>query len=530
MIPPSTQEIARFRAAFDAVPGDLRPDIDAETLDSVLDAAGRLADEVLAPLDPVADQMGCRLDGGRVRTPKGYGAAWRALAEGGWLGLDQPEAYGGSALPITLRTMVTALFDRACPGFGMAPGATVSAAALLAEHAPAAVAEDWIPALLSGDRTATIAISEADAGSDVGRIRTRAVPDGGDGGGGWRIHGSKQWISFGDHDLAPLIGHCLLARSGDQPGGRGLSLFLVPSLRSDGTRNAIQVIRIEEKLGLHGSPTCALSFDGAEAVMLGAPERGLPQLFTMIVLMRLQVGCQGLACAARATEIAQGYASARRQGGDPSAPPVPIAQHPDVARHLHAMRSRTETLRAALLHLSALLDRGPEDGDASALAQFLLPLIKAHGAETGFDVANAGIQVLGGAGYTRDWPLEQSLRDIRVASIYEGTTGMQAIDFLDRRLIRDSRGFDLFCAQATGPVARAFAALVADIRRTQRPETRLSAADAVLRAGWLAITEWLAPRLPEDARPVDLEAEFALRAATVSRICGCDIAADRRPG
>ena len=518
MIPRSDQEIARFRAAFEALPADIRPGIDSETLDSILDAAGRLADDVLAPLDPVADRQGCRIEGGRVVTPTGYPEAWQALAEGGWLGLDQPERHGGSALPITLKAMVTALFDRACPAFGMAAGASVSAAALLEEHAPEDVATEWVPALINGERAATIAVSESDAGSDVGRMRTRAVRNG----DSWRIHGTKQWISFGDHDLTGMIGHCLLARTGEDPGGRGLSLFLVPSVLPDGTRNAIEVVRIEEKLGLHGSPTCALSFDGAQAVMLGTPERGLPQLFTMIVLMRLQVGCQGLACAVRATEITEAYAEERLQGGDPKAPPVPIARHPDVARQLQSMRSRTEILRAAVLHLTCLLDRGPEDAEAAALAQFLLPLVKAHGAETGFDVANAGIQVLGGAGYTREWPLEQSLRDIRVAAIYEGTTGMQGIDFLERRLMRNGSGFEAFRAAATGPVATAFAALVDDLRKVKDADKRLAAADAVLRAGWLAVSEWLSPRLAEAERPLDLEAEFALRRAIIARCCGWD--------
>lgn len=516
MIPTSHNEIARFRAAFDAMPHEERPEIDAETLDSILDAAGRIADEVLAPLDETADRPGCTVENGRVLTPTGYRQAWQAMAEGGWLGLDQPEAYGGSALPLTLKAMTIALFDRAGLAFGMACGATVSASFLLAEHAPEDVANDWIPALISGERAATICISESDAGSDVGRMRTRAVKDGDT----WRIHGNKQWISFGDHDLAPRIGHCLLARTGDAPGGRGLSLFLVPSTLDDGAPNGISLIRIEEKLGLHGSPTCALSFEGSQALLLGTPERGLPQLFTMISMMRLQVACQGLATAARATEIAENYAAERLQGGDPAQPPVPIVSHPDVQRQLAAMRSRTEFLRAVILQLTAFLDRAGSDEEAAALAQFLLPLAKAHGAETGFDVANAGIQVLGGAGYTREWPLEQSLRDIRVAAIYEGTTGMQGIDFLERRLIRDTRGYDAFRQRAgNGPVAQAFFALVDEVRAAD-PQKRLAAADSVLRAGWLAVTEWLGPRLPADATHAleDAEDLFALHASRARRV------------
>jgi len=514
MIPTSAAEIARFRAAHDAMPDATRPEIDPGLLDSILDTAGRLADDVLAPLDGLADRQGCRVERGRVLTPDGYPSAWQAVADGGWLGLDLGEEYGGSDLPLPLKAMTMALFDRAGLAFNMACGATASASVLLAEHAPEHVAADWIPALIAGRRAATICISESDAGSDVGRMRTRAEPDGDH----WRIHGTKQWISFGDHDLAPRIGHCLLARTGDAPGGRGLSLFLVPSTLDDGSPNGVSLIRIEDKLGLHGSPTCALSFDGSQAVLLGTPERGLPQLFTMISMMRLQVACQGLSAAARATEIAETYAAERRQGGDPTQPPVPIALHPDIRRQLAEMRSRTEILRAVVLQLAACMDRSPDDPDAAALAQFLLPLAKAHGAETGFDVTNAAIQVLGGAGYTRDWPLEQTLRDIRVAAIYEGTTGMQGIDFAERRLVRDPSGYDVFRKEATGPIAAAFGSLVADLRAAPAPR-RLAAADAVLRAGWLAIAEWLGPRLPGDARQQleDLDGQFSLHAGRARR-------------
>lgn len=514
MIPSSDAEIARFRSALAAMPSAEAPEIEPDMLDPILDASGRLADEVLAPLDPGADRQGCRIENGRVLTPPGYKAAWQAMAEGGWLGLDQPERFGGSALPVTLKSMTTTLFDRAGLAFGMACGATASACVLLAEHAPDEVAEDWIPALLSGSRAATICISEVDAGSDLGRMRSRATRDGDH----WRITGAKQWISFGDHDLAPRIGHCLLARTSDAPGTRGLSLFLVPSHLEDGSSNHVSLIGIEEKLGLHGSPTCALSFDGAKGILLGSPERGLPQLFSMITMMRLQVACQGLAAAARATQIAEAYAAERRQGGHPAEPPVPIDTHPDVRRQLGLMRYRTECLRTVILQLSACLDRARHDEEAAALAQFLLPLAKAIGSETGFDVANGAIQVLGGAGYTRDWPLEQTLRDVRVAAIYEGTTGMQALDFTERRLLRETAGYEAFRKRANGPLATAFAALVSDVRNAD-PRNRQRAADAVLRAGWLVVIEWLSPRLPDDARYCPEEAAdlFALHAGHARR-------------
>ncbi|SDY60810.1 acyl-CoA dehydrogenase family protein [Citreimonas salinaria] len=510
-------QLDRTLAMLAATPGwhrlrELRPDLDDEIAAAVLDGARRLADEVLAPLDDAADREGCRIEAGRVKVPAAYHAAWRAFAEGGWIGLDTDPRFDGAGLPLILQAAATQLFDRACPAFNMGTGATRSAAVLLAERASPEIAQDWVPALVAGERAATICISEAGAGSDVGRIRTRARLED----GRWRISGQKIWISFGDHDLTTRIGHCLLARTSDAPGTRGLSLFLVPNAVGDGRRNGVSVQRIEEKMGLHGSPTCVLDFDEAEGDLIGEEGRGLSQLFTMIELMRLQVGCQGLGIASRACDVAARYADERLQGGDPSAPPVPLAAHPDVRRQLSAMRGRTELLRAAVLELAARLDLARAgEGDAAALASWMLPLVKTFGAETGFDVANAGIQVLGGAGYTKEWPLERALRDARVMAIYEGTTGMQGIDFLERRLVRDRDGFDAFLvtARAAQPQVGARARAAGDVLdRLERladrlsacpdAQSRLAAADAWLRAGWLGIAAWLWPRIGDDAAPV----------------------------
>ncbi|NDV00946.1 acyl-CoA dehydrogenase family protein [Pseudoroseicyclus tamaricis] len=487
--------------------------VDDETAGAVLDAAGRLAAEMLAPVGEASDREGARVEGGHVVLPEGFGGAWAAMAEGGWIGLDLPEEVGGAGLPVALQAAAESLFDAAAPAFGMAPGAARSAGHLLAAHGGEALAE-WVPALISGERAATICISEPGAGSDVGRIATKAVRDG----DGWRVTGQKIWISFGDHDLAPVIGHCLLARTSEAPGTRGLSLFLVPARRGEA---GVSLLRIEEKMGLHGSPTCALAFDGAEAQLIGEEGRGLAQLFAMIELMRLQTGVQGLGLAMAAADIAEAYAEERRQGGDPAAPPVPIAGHPDVARQLRELRARTELLRAAVFELAVQIDlaqRAPEAAEreeAAALAAFLMPLVKTFGAETGFDVPHRAIQVLGGAGYTRDWPLERMLRDARVLAIYEGTSGMQAIDFTERRLVRDRRGLDVFVAQAG---AEAFAGLAGEVAAA--PEAaRLAAADAVMRAGWAAVTGWLAERIaavdPASAETLRraLPQRFALHAA-----------------
>ncbi len=495
-------DAARVLAALDRFP------VDREVAAAVLDAAVRLADGVLAPLDEAGDRIGCRLEGGRVLCPPEYAEGWAAVAAGGWIGLDLPEALGGSGLPLVMQAAAQQVLDRGGIGFNMGWQASRAAAHLLAQRAPD-LALEWVPALIAGDRAATICISEPGAGSDVGRIRSRAVFD-----GRWRITGTKCWISYGDHDVVPLIGHCLLARTSDAPGSRGLSLFLVPS------GPGVAVTRIEDKLGLHGSPTCVLDFEGAEGHLIGEPGRGLAQLFTMIELMRLQTGCQGLGAASRACDLAEGYALERLQGGSPEAPPAPIARHPDVRRQLTAMRSATEILRAAVLELAAVLDLARNGGDHAALAAFLLPLVKNFGAETGFLVASGAVQVLGGAGYTRDWPAERLLRDTRVLSIFEGTTGMQGIDFLERRLVRDRRGFDAFLARARAEgadpaVIEPFAALAGELIACPDETRRLAAADAWLRAGWVAVSAWLAPRLAPAERPGLLPERLALHAAEV---------------
>lgn len=411
---------------------------DPEVWAAVLDEAARVAEGVVAPVDAVLDRVGARLVGGRVVTPPEHHRAWDAFRSGGWIGLAEA---GGtqSDLPLALATAVDELFNRASAAFMMLPNASRAAAALLVERAPAAVAEEWAPRLLSGEWAATICISEPGAGSDVGRIRTRAVEQD----GVWRITGNKCWISYGDHDLSARIGHCLLARTGEAPGVRGLSLFLVPSLTRSGAANGITVGRIEEKMGLHGSPTCVLDIEGAEGILIGEPGQGLQQLFAMMLLMRLSCGPQGTGVASGALETALAYAAERRQGGVPDEPPVPIAAHADVQRQLLAMAGQVEVARGLNLAAAAVMDLARLEPDAararewSELAQLLLPLVKDGGAWCAFRVASAAVQVLGGAGYTREWPVERHVRDCRVFALFEGTSGIQALDLLHRRIARD---------------------------------------------------------------------------------------------
>lgn len=527
-------QAARTIELLKATPGwerlkALRPDCDEDTLTAIVDEAARFSELVLAPLNVPGDRQGCRVVDGRVLTPAGFTEGFRRHAEAGWLGMDAPEALGGQGLPLTLQAACAPLFERGCVALMMAAGSTRAAAHLLAELADETTASEWVPKLAGGEWAATICISEPDAGSDVGRLRTRAVKTDGE----WLVSGSKIWISFGDHDMASRIGHCLLARTNDQPGTRGISLFLVPDT-IDGIRNGISVDRIEEKMGLHGSPTCALRFEAARGVLLGQEGRGLPQLFTMIELMRLQTGCQGLGLASAAADIAESYAQERRQGGAPDMPAVAIAQHPDVRRQLGEIRTRTENLRAAVLELATVMDlarlepNAAARADLQALSGWLLPLVKNFGADAGFTVSNAAIQVLGGAGYTREWPLEQYLRDARVMTIYEGTTGMQALDLLTRRLWRDrGKGLEVFldrarrdlslnagsrpdAVEAALGVLRGFEALSAEMMSLQEtPEMALYRADAYLRAAWDAVSAWMGVRVASLAAMEPAEEEAA---------------------
>lgn len=492
-------DAAAMRAALACTPDWQRvpgaPD-DA-TLGAILDEAAGLAETRIAPLDADADRIGARMVAGRVVVPPSYHPAFDALAHGGWLGLEQPEAHGGMGLPLAVFAAVNPLFERACPAFLMAIGGTRSAALLLAEWAEADLRDDWVPALIAGDRTATICISEPGAGSDVGRIRTRATRDGDH----WRVSGEKIWISFGDHDLRARIGHCLLARTNDQPGTRGLSLFLVE--RGPG----VTLQRIEDKLGLHGSPTCALAFDGAPARLIGVEGRGLPQLFTMIRHMRLTVGTQGLGSALKSYHAAVAHAEERCQGGDPKAPPVPIATHPDVKRQLLGMKTRIDLFRLALLQVACSADLSAADPASARLTAWLLPLVKNAGAELAFDVASQAILTLGGSGFTRDTIPQQALRDSRVFAIYEGTTGMQGQDFFLRQTLGDGgQAAAMFLSRARAEAADqpqvlavldAFAGLL-DRASAETDRARQGwMADAMLRAGWVAVQAWMAVRLPD---------------------------------
>lgn len=435
----------RLRQA-DAGYAEATPDV----VQAILETASLWAAEHLEPLNATEETAPPHIVDGRVRLNAVHHAAWAAFTEAGWLGLDLPVSAGGQGLPLAIGAAVQEIMDRHCPTFGMVSVPTRSAVRLIDAHGDAAQKAHWLPLLVAGKVAATICISETGAGSDVMRMRTRAAPQPD---GSWRVTGEKQWISFGSHDLTDQILHCLLART---PGSKGLSLFLVPD-RVDGRPNGVAVRRLEEKMGLHLSPTCAMGFEDAQATLLGEEGRGLQQMFVMITQMRLAVGAMGLGIASGVADIALGYARDRKQGGA-GPEPCPIIDHPDVQRQLLDVQGEMEMLRGLLYDVAVEADLaglpGDDAQDSRKLLQWLLPIVKTLGGETAFGCADGAIQLLGGAGYTRDWPVEQALRDARVLPVFEGTTGIQAIDLLRRRLWGEKgAGLAVFLTRARQLVA-----------------------------------------------------------------------------
>jgi alkylation response protein AidB-like acyl-CoA dehydrogenase len=431
-------ELDRLRAlpAFAAV--------DAALIDSVLAEGARFAEDILSPINSPGDVHGAALTDGRVEYPPGFAEAYAKYAADGWVGIDLPERAGGQGLPRILQAAFAEMTNGANVAFSMLPVTVRAAARLLLAHGGEELVSRYVPAMISGRCVATIAISESQAGSDVGRIQTtaRAQAD-----GTFKLTGTKIFISNGDNEFSEQIVHMALARTPGAPAGtRGISLFLVPKFTGEGARrrrNGVRVARVEHKMGLKASPTCVVEFDGADAVRIGVEGRGLQAMFAMVNTMRLEVALQGVAIASAATTRAVRYALQRLQGGAPDQPPVPIIRHADVRRMLLTMRARGEALRALTLEAALQLDIGenhPDPGVAAralGLAQLLLPICKACGTDAGLDIANLGLQVFGGYGYIADTGIEQYVRDVRVGSIYEGTNGIQAVDLVMRKLVAD---------------------------------------------------------------------------------------------
>ncbi|GJD49202.1 3-methylmercaptopropionyl-CoA dehydrogenase [Methylobacterium crusticola] len=429
------------RAIADGLHGDLTPDL----VDTILEEAGRFANDVVAPLNRVGDRHGTPLKDGAITMPPGYREAYRAWTEGGWNALPGPVAYGGQGLPILLNAACIEMWNSAAMAFGLGPLLTAGGVEALSRHGSEELRARYLEKLVSGEWTATMNLTEPQAGSDLSALRTRAEPVGD---GSFRVRGEKIYITWGEHDLTDNIIHLVLARLPDAPAGtRGISLFLVPKVLPDGSRNDLRCAGIEHKLGIHGSPTCTMVYgerDGALGWLVGEPNRGLACMFTMMNNARLGVGLQGVAIAERATQQALSYARDRRQGragaaaegGGASA----IIAHPDVQRMLLTMKALTGAARSLCYLTAEAIDRAhraPDAADrraAQARASLLTPVAKAFATDIGIEVASLGIQVHGGMGFVEETGAAQHLRDARIAAIYEGTNGIQAIDLVTRKV------------------------------------------------------------------------------------------------
>lgn len=426
-------------------------ELDEDALRALLEEAGGFAAGRLAPLDRVGDRDGARFEGGTVRMPPGFREAYQDWVAGGWNAVTAPERWGGAGLPLMLGTALMEIWTSANMAFALGPVLTQSAAEVLEASAPPALREAWLPKLVTGEWTATMNLTEPQAGSDLGALTTKAEPAGD---GAYRLSGQKIYITYGEHDLADNIVHLVLARLPGAPAGtRGISLFLVPKVLPDGARNALRCGGIEHKLGIHASPTCTMLFEGALGWRIGEAHQGLAAMFRMMNRARLATGVQGPAIAEVALQQARAFAQERRQGRGGDADPgarralgemaagqsVPIAAHPDVRRMLGEMAALTAAGRGILCTTAAAIDRAERGGDpaAEARAALLTPVAKAVGSEIGVAVADLNIQVHGGMGYVEETGAAQRLRDARIVPIYEGTNGIQAIDFLARKVLRD---------------------------------------------------------------------------------------------
>jgi 3-(methylthio)propanoyl-CoA dehydrogenase len=441
--------LADMRLVLDTV-GNLSEEA-AEVADAVLEEAAKFAEGELAPLNQVGDHVGSVLENGVVRTPPGFREAYRSYVEGGWNGLSSPPEIGGQGLPQALAVSLTEMWNSACMGWALCPLLNHGAVEMLRTHGSPEQKARYLGKLVSGEWTGTMNLTEPQAGSDLGALRTRAVPaSDACWGEHYRITGQKIFITYGDHDFTDNIIHMVLARLPDAPpGSRGISLFLVPKFLPDergapGDRNDIRTLRLEEKLGIHASPTCVLSFGedgGAVGWRIGEPNRGLEAMFTMMNSERLLVGVQGVAIAERAYQTALAYARTRVQGrpvGMPRGDKIPpIIHHPDVRRMLLSMRAQTEAMRALAHYAGAAIDAAHRDPKAQHRADLLIPVVKAWCSDKGIEIASTGIQVHGGMGYIEETGAAQYYRDARIAAIYEGTNGIQAGDLVGRKLGRD---------------------------------------------------------------------------------------------
>ncbi len=426
-------------------------DLSSDLIAAVLTEAGKLASEVIAPLNRPGDEIGARLENGVVKTPPGFAEAFAAFAQGGWASIDVDPDYGGQGLPHTLALASTEMVQSANMAFSVCTLLTAGAIDAISAHGTPEQKKLYLEKLVTGEWTGTMNLTEPQAGSDVGALRTRAVPQDD---GTYRITGTKIFISYGEHDMAQNIVHLVLARLPDAPPGtKGTTLFIVPKylVNADGSlgaRNDVKVAGIEHKLGIHGSPTCVMSYGeegGAVGYLLGAENGGIACMFTMMNAARLGVGLQGVAITERAYQQALAYARERRQGKPwgqrhEAVEPLAIIEHADVRRMLMTMKAYGEAMRAICYATGMAIDmarRHPDDGErarAKAREELLTPIAKGFSSEVGFEMTSLGLQIHGGMGYVEETGAAQHVRDARITTIYEGTTGIQALDLVTRKL------------------------------------------------------------------------------------------------
>ncbi|WP_028238149.1 acyl-CoA dehydrogenase C-terminal domain-containing protein [Stutzerimonas azotifigens] len=449
--------------------------VDAETAEAILEEAGKITGNTIAPLNRPGDEEGCHWQDGRVTTPAGYPEAYRLYAEGGWVGVGGDPAYGGMGMPKAISAQVEEMMNSASLAFGLYPMLTSGACLSIYAHASEELKQKYLPNMYAGVWAGSMCLTEPHAGTDLGMIRTRAEPQAD---GSYRVSGTKIFITGGEHDLTENIIHLVLAKLPDAPAGsKGISLFLVPKVLvnqdgSLGERNAVSCGSIEHKMGIQASATCVMNFDGATGWMVGEPNKGLAAMFTMMNYERLGVGIQGLATGERSYQSAIEYARERIQSRAPTGPVAtdkaadPIIVHPDVRRMLLTMKALNEGGRAFSTYVAMQLDIAKFSEDeaarkrAEALVALLTPVSKAFLTDMGLETTVHGQQIFGGHGFIREWGQEQLVRDCRITQIYEGTNGIQALDLVGRKVVGSGGAFyQAFTEEVRGFIAAAGAPL-----------------------------------------------------------------------
>lgn len=446
-------EVMAAEQLLSAMPGTA--EVNRELMDAILDSVATMAEEVLAPLERVGDEEGCHWEDGKVSTPTGFREAHDVFTQAGWVGLSGDPEHGGQGMPKMLGVLFEEMIMGANCAFALYPILSAGASLALARHASSELQAQYLPRLYSGEWSATMCLTEAHAGTDLGILRTRARALGD---GSYAISGSKIFITGGQHDLTSNIIHLVLARLPDAPAGpKGISLFLVPRQlpgvnNEPGESNHVSCAGIEHKMGIKGSATCVMNFDDARGYLVGKPNEGLTCMFTMMNYERLSIGLQGLGLSENAYQTAADYARGRLQGRaatgavSPGQEADPIIVHPDVRRMLMTIRADIEAGRALSVYVASQLDLAHFHEDAAVreraakLVALLTPVAKAAFSDRGFEGCVLAQQVLGGHGYIREWAQEQRVRDARIAQIYEGTNGIQALDLMGRKIVHDREG------------------------------------------------------------------------------------------